>query len=100
MNNVLLSPAAQLLHLSQRITVYPDLITEQSFWLQLYNIDRGIAMLYFYTLTGSLVCKAILTHKEHFSTHVIKLPASLRGGIYRLYICCGEAYYQKTLVIR
>jgi hypothetical protein len=32
--------------------------------------------------------------------HVIKLPASLRGGIYRLSVCCGDYHYLKTLIIR
>jgi len=100
MNEILRNPVTQLWHLSQRVTVYPELITEQCFWLQLYNIDRGLLSLYFYTLTGRLVCKAILTHKEHFSMHVIKLPASLRGGIYRLSVCCGDYHYLKTLIIR
>jgi len=100
MNHAFLLPAARFLQLSQRITVYPELITQQCFWLQLYNIDRGIVMLYFYTLTGKLVCKAILTHKEHFSMHAIRLPASIRGGIYRLAVCCGEHHYLQTLVVR
>ena len=93
------SPAARFMQLSQRITVYPDLITQRCFWLQLNNIDRGILSLYIYTLAGTLLCKGIVAHKEHFSTHTIPIPESITHGIYKIAITCGDYHYLKTLVI-
>ena len=94
-----LLPATRFLQVSQRITLYPDLVTERRFWLQLYSIDRCVFSVYFYTLSGMLMFKTFLAHKEHFSTHTIWLPANISTGIYRVAICCGEHYYQKMVVI-
>lgn len=99
MNTPLLS-AAGYSALSQRITLYPNLVTEKRFWLQLYNIDRGIFTIYFYTLSGVLLFKGFLAHKEHFSTHTINIPEKLTTGIYKIAVCCDEFYYLKTLVVR
>jgi hypothetical protein len=99
LTNVSLLPAASFMQLSQRITVYPELITQRCFWLQLYNIDRGILTLYFYTLAGRLLFKGITAHKEHFSMHAIPLPESITSGIYKIAVSCGDYHYLKTLVI-
>jgi hypothetical protein len=100
MNQPLLLPTARFLQHSQRITLYPDLVTERRFWLQLYSIDRCVASLYFYTLSGMLIFKAFLAHKEHFSTHTIWLPAQVSTGIYKIAVYCGEHHYLKTIIIR
>ena len=99
MNEPLL-PAARFLQLSQRITLYPNLVTEKRFWLQLYNIERSVFAVYFYTLSGALLFKTFLAHKDHFSTHTIWLPAKIGTGIYKVAVYCGEHHYLKTIVIR
>lgn len=95
-----LLPAARFLQLSQRITLYPNLVTEKRFWLQLYNIERNVFTIYFYTLSGMLLFKSFLAHKEHFSTHTICLPARISTGIYKVAVCCGDYHYLQTIVIR
>jgi len=95
-----LLPATRFLQLSQRITLYPNLVTEKRFWLQLYNIERGVFTIYFYTLSGMLLFKGFLAHKEHFSTHTICLPARLSTGIYKVAVCGGDYYHLQTMVIR
>ncbi|AXY73495.1 hypothetical protein D3H65_05665 [Paraflavitalea soli] len=95
-----LLPAARFLQLSQRITLYPSLVTERRFWLQLYNIERGVFTIYFYTLSGVLLFKSFLAHKEHFSTHTICLPVLISTGIYKVAVCCGDSHYLQTIVIR
>lgn len=92
-------PAARFLQPTQRVTIYPNLVTERKFWLQLYSIDRGLLTIYFYTLTGTLLFKAISAYKEHWSTHTIALPAIIMAGVYKVAISCGELHYSKTLVI-
>jgi hypothetical protein len=99
MNKTLL-PALSLLQLSQRITLYPELVTEKRFWLQLYNIERGVFTVYFYTLSGVLLFQTFLAHKEHYSTHTIWLPAKISTGIYKVAVFSSEHYYLKTVVIR
>lgn len=99
MNEPLLS-AARLLTLSQRITLYPNLVTEKRFWLQLYNIERGVFTVYFYTLSGALLFQTFLAHKEHHSTHTIWLPAKISTGIYKVAVFGSNHYYLRTVVIR
>ncbi len=93
-------PAARFLQVTQRITLYPSLVTEKRFWLQLYNIERGIFTVYFYTLSGMLLFKTLLAHADHYSTHTINLPARIGTGIYKVAVCCGEHHYLQSIVIR
>jgi hypothetical protein len=95
-----LLPAAGFLQLSHRITLYPNLVTEKRFWLQLYNIERGVFTIYFYTLSGMLLFKSFLAHKEHFSTHTICLPARVSTGIYKVAVYGGDLHHWQTIVIR
>ena len=95
-----LLPAARFLQATQRITLYPTLVTEQRFWLQLYNIDRTVFALYFYTLSGVLLFRSFIAHKEHFSTHTICLPQQISGGIYKVAILCGDHHFLQSVVVR
>jgi hypothetical protein len=98
MRNVIL-PAARFLQPAQRVTIYPNLVTERRFWLQLYSIERAVMTIYFYTLHGTLLFKTIVAHKEHWSTHTVWLPSIVTSGVYKVAISCGELHYAKTLVI-
>lgn len=95
-----LLPAARFLQATQRITLYPTLVTERKFWLQLYNIDRTVFALYCYTLSGALLFRSFIAHKEHFSTHVISLPRHITGGIYKVALYCGDHHYLHSIVVR
>ncbi|WP_276482732.1 hypothetical protein [Paraflavitalea pollutisoli] len=95
-----LLPAARFLSATQRITLYPTLVTERRFWLQLYNIDRTVFAIYFYTLSGALLFRSVLAHKEHFSTHAIPLPQYVTGGIYKVAVCCGDHHFLHSIVVR
>lgn len=93
-------PAARFLTGSQRITLYPTLVTERRFWLQLYNMDRSVMAIYFYTLSGYMLFKAFIAHRDHFSTHTISLPHYVRSGVYKVAIFCGDHHYLQSIVIR
>lgn len=90
---------AHFLKRSQRITVYPNLVSLKQFWLQLYNIDNCVFTIQLYTLTGYEVFRRFFYHANFCSNHTIKLPEKLERGIYKLVICCDEIRYTQPLVV-
>lgn len=90
---------AYFLKRSQRITVYPNLVSFKQFWLQLYNIDNCVFTIQLYTLPGFEVFRRFFYHTGLCSSHTIKIPAKLERGIYKMVICCDEIRYNQLLVI-
>jgi hypothetical protein len=83
----------------QRITVYPNLVSQRKFWLQLYNIDKCVFTVQLYSLAGQQVFKHFLYHAELHSNHTVQLPRQLARGIYKVAIRCGDNHYVQPIVI-
>lgn len=84
---------------TQRITVYPTLVSQKKFWLQLYNIEQCVFTVQIYSLAGQQVFKHFLFHSDFHSTHTVLLPHHLPRGIYKVAIRCGEHHYVQPIVI-
>lgn len=84
---------------AQRITIYPNLVSQKQFWLQLYNIDKSVFSVHLYSLTGEQVFKHFLYHSDFHSTHTIKLPNHLGRGVYKVAVRIGENHYVQPIVI-
>jgi len=84
---------------TQRITIYPNLVSQKTFWLQLYNIDQCVFTVHLYSLTGQQVFKHFLFHSDFHSNHTIHLPAHIGRGVYKLAIRYGENHYVQPIVI-
>ena len=84
---------------TQRITIYPNLVSQKTFWLQLYNIDQCVFTVHLYSLTGQQVFKHFLFHSDFHSNHAIHLPAHIERGVYKLAIRYGENHYVQPIVI-
>ena len=84
---------------TQRITVYPNLVSQKKFWLQLYNIEQCVFTVQLYSLTGQQVFKHFLNHSDFHSTHTVQLPYQLPRGIYKVAIRYGDNHYVQPIVI-
>jgi hypothetical protein len=85
---------------SQRVTIYPNLVSQKQFWLQLYNIEKCVFSVHLYSLTGQQVFKHFLYHSDFHSTHTIKLPIHLDRGVYKVAVRFGENHYVQPIVIQ
>ena len=84
---------------AQRVTVYPNLVSQKKFWLQLYNIEKCVFSVHLYSLTGQQVFKHFLFHSDFHSTHAILLPGNLGRGVYKVAVRVGELHYVQPIVI-
>jgi hypothetical protein len=84
---------------TQRITVYPNLVSQKKFWLQLYNFEQCVFTVQLYSLAGQQVFKHFLFHSDFHSTHAVQLPHHLARGIYKVAIRCGDNHYVQPIVI-
>ena len=83
----------------QRVTVYPTLVSQQKFWLQLYNIEKCVFTVQLYSLAGRQVYKHFLYHADIHSTHTIQFPRHIDRGIYKVAIRFGDEHYVQNIVI-
>ena len=83
----------------QRITVYPNLVTQKKFWLQLYNVEQCVFTVQLYSLAGQQVFKHFLYHADIYSNHTILLPNQLPRGIYKVAVRYGDNHYVQPIVI-
>lgn len=84
---------------AQRVTIYPYLVSQKQFWLQLYNIDKCVFTVHLYSLTGQQVFKHFLYHSDFHSTHTIKLPTHVSRGVYKVAVRFGDNHYVQPIVI-
>jgi len=84
---------------AQRITVYPNLVTQKQFWLQLYNIDKCVFSVHVYSLTGQQVFKLFLYHSDVHSSHTIQLPAHVQRGVYKVAVRTSDSHHVQPIVI-
>jgi hypothetical protein len=85
---------------AHRITVYPNLVSQKKFWLQLYNIEQCVFTVHLYSLAGQQVFKQFLYHSDMHSTHTVQLPHHLARGIYKIAIRYGDSHYVQPIVIQ
>ena len=83
----------------QRVTVYPNLVSQQKFWLQLYSIEKCVFTVQLYSLAGQQVYKHFLYHADYHSTHTIQLPRHIDRGIYKVAIRVGDEHFVQPIVI-
>jgi hypothetical protein len=83
----------------QRVTVYPNLVSQQKFWLQLYHIDKSVFTVQLYSLAGQQVFKLFLYHADFHSTHTIQLPRHIDRGIYKVAIRVGDEHFVQPIVL-
>jgi hypothetical protein len=101
MNTTLLPfAAAPSLLRSQRITVYPNLVSQKQFWLQLYYVDKCVFSVHLYSLTGHEVFRKFFHHASYHGTHSVQLPRNLVTGIYKLAIRSEHISHMQPIVIR
>lgn len=90
----------QLKKRAERITVYPNLVSQKKFWLQLYNIEQCVFTVQLYSLAGQQVFKHFLFHSDFHSTHTVHLPPQLARGIYKIAIRYGDNHFVQPMVIQ
>ena len=93
-------PAGIVLQRSQRITVYPNLVTQKQFWLQFYYVDKCVFSVHLYTLTGHEVFRKFFHHAPLHATHAVLLPGNLMTGIYKLAIKSEHISHLQPIVVR
>lgn len=84
---------------TQRITVYPNLVSQKKFWLQFYNIEQCVFTVQVYSLAGQQVFKHFVYHSELHSNHTVVLPDHIPRGIYKVAIRFGENHHVQLIVI-
>lgn len=102
MNTTLLTTAGPqpLLIRTQRITVYPNLVTQKLFWLQFYYVDTCVFSVHLYTLSGYEVFRKFFHHANYHATHVVQLPRHVMTGVYKLVISSERIDHLQPIVIR
>lgn len=100
MNTTQPTVAGPALQRSQRITVYPNLVSQKQFWLQFYYVDKCVFSVHLYTLTGQEVFRKFFHHASFHATHAVQLPFHLMTGIYRLAIRSEHITHLQPIVIR
>lgn len=83
----------------QRITLYPTLVTQHQFWIQLYNVDTGCFSVHLYTLHGQEVFTHFYTHQQINTMHAIQVHDHIGRGIYKVAVRCDEVQYVQNIVI-
>jgi hypothetical protein len=92
--------AGQALRRSQRITIYPNLVSQKQFWLQFYYVDKCVFSVHLYTLTGHEVFRKFFHHSSFHATHAVLLPVNLVTGIYKLAIKSEHISHLQPIVVR
>jgi hypothetical protein len=83
----------------QRITLYPTLVTQHQFWLQLYNIGTCVFSVHIYTLHGLEVFTHFYMHQEINSMHAIHVHQHIGRGIYKVAVRCDDLQYLQNIII-
>lgn len=84
---------------TQRITIYPSLVTQKQFWIQFYYVDKCVFSVQLYALNGDEVFRRFFHHGSWHGTHVVQLPWRLNRGIYRLAIRSERISWLQPIVI-
>lgn len=102
MNTNLLTTAGPqpLLLRTQRITVYPNLVTQKLFWLQFYYVDKCVFSVHLYTLSGYEVFRKFYHHANYHATHAVQLPRHLMRGVYKMVIKSERINHGQPIVIK
>jgi hypothetical protein len=85
---------------TQRITVYPNLVSQKIFWLQFYYVDRCVFSVHLYTLGGYEVFRKFYFHDTFHATHAVQLPRHLVRGVYKLVIRSERLHHAQPIVLR
>jgi hypothetical protein len=93
-------PSKLAMKRSQRITVYPNLVSQKKFWIQLYSIEKCVFTVHLYSLTGQQVFKLFLNHADMTSEHTVHLPQHIQRGIYKVAIRFGEEHHVQPMIIQ
>ena len=93
-------PTAASVQRSQRITVYPNLVSQKQFWLQFYYVDKCVFSVHIYTLTGQEVFRRFYHHSNLHGTHAVQLPLRFSRGIYKMALKSEHISYLQPIVIR
>lgn len=94
-----LEPINRLQKRNQRLTIYPTLVSQKQFWLQLYNIEKCVFTVHLYSLSGEQVFKHFIFHSELHTNHTIHLPWYIERGVYKLAIRYGDNHYVQPIVV-
>lgn len=73
------------------IGVYPSLVKNNQFTLQITNLPAGSYRINIRSATGQLVLSRNLNHAGGSSAQTINLPASVQKGVYRVNVAGGES---------
>ena len=84
---------------TQRVTIYPTLVSQKKFWIQLYNIEQCVFTVHLYELSGQQVYKHFIFHSNLHSNHTIYLPTHIGRGIYKLAVRYGDNHIVQPMVI-
>jgi len=82
------------------ITVYPNPVTAGQLSLQATELPKGLYNVQVYNAAGQQVHSQQLNHNGGSVTEMIQLPASLRSGMYNLFLSNGEVKLGKTFIVR
>ena len=92
--------AGNMLQRSQRISIYPNLVSQKQFWIQFYYVDKCVFSVHLYTLNGEEVFRKFFHHSKLHDTHAVQLPVRFIRGIYKLAIRSEHITRMQPIVIQ
>lgn len=82
------------------IRIYPNPVVQQTFTLQLSNMQKGNYDLLIYNGIGQIAWRQTIYHDGGSTTRNITVPAQLSKGIYNVQLKSDKALFNQTLMIQ
>lgn len=82
------------------IRIYPNPVVQQTFTLQLSNMQKGNYELLLYNWMGQIAWRQKIYHEGGSTTRNITLPAHLSKGMYNVQLASGKTLFNQSLVIQ
>jgi hypothetical protein len=84
---------------SSGMKIYPTVVTNHEFNLQMNNLPQGSYTLHVYNTAGQVIINKVLPHAGGTSTQTLLLPANVSKGMYKIRLGDkGKVYYSSVVV--
>jgi hypothetical protein len=82
-----------------QLMFYPNPVTDKQVNIQMTKLAKGRYELVLYNTNGQIVFRHSIDHPGGSSSEVIRLPASLNGGLYQARLKRNEITITKSLIV-
>ena len=84
----------------QKLSLYPNPVISKQFNLSLAGITEGKYLLRVISITGREIYQCKINNTGAFTTQMIKLPSSVKPGVYNLVIAGSDFQENKMIIVQ